>query len=50
MILATCLYALIAAFGIFVIWAVWKIVWSLLSIADSLQKIARTLDRRRPPS
>jgi hypothetical protein len=50
MILAACLYALIAAFALFLVWAIAKVIRSLASIADSLQKLARILDRRHPPS
>jgi hypothetical protein len=41
-------YPVEAAFWIFVIWALWTIVKSFTSIAESLQQIARY--QQRPPS
>jgi hypothetical protein len=45
-IFAAVIYPVVAAFWIFVIWAIWTIVKSLKSIAESLQQIAR--DGQRP--
>jgi len=48
-ILAALIYPLIAALVIFNIWAILKVVRSLTSSAQSLQKIERYLDQQRPP-
>jgi len=50
LIVAAFVYPVVAAFWIFIIWAIWSIVKSLKSIARDLEQIVREKQRQRPTS